>query len=110
MLTIADEEGRGGNPNADHCWRRGDPGTPDLADVICEQPLNVFVIFFVSLFVFVIVLLLVRSCFLITLSKYLKGHMSQKLLFVVPLGVSLNVFVIVIAFVFFLPVVFLLVM
>ena len=28
MLTKADEGGRGG------------PGTPDLADVICEQPLN----------------------------------------------------------------------
>ena len=26
ILTIADEGGRGGKPNADHCWRRGEGG------------------------------------------------------------------------------------
>ena len=26
MLTIADEGGRGGKPNADHCWRGGEGG------------------------------------------------------------------------------------
>ena len=36
----------------------------------------VFVIAFVLAFVFVIVFLLVRSCPLITLIKFLKGHMS----------------------------------
>ena len=30
MLTKADEGGRGGKPNADHCWRRGEGGTPDF--------------------------------------------------------------------------------
>ena len=28
MLTIADEGGRGGQPNADHCWRGGEGGSP----------------------------------------------------------------------------------
>ena len=44
MLTKADGGGRGGKPNADHCWRRGEGGVQEsliLADVICEQPLNV---------------------------------------------------------------------
>ena len=27
MLTIADEGGRGGKPNDDHCWRRGEGGS-----------------------------------------------------------------------------------
>ena len=39
-LTIADEGGRGGKPNADHCWRGGGGFQEPLilADVICEQP------------------------------------------------------------------------
>ena len=57
MLTKADEGGRGGKLNADHCWRRGEGGSAKcwplltegggggqeplfLADVICERPLN----------------------------------------------------------------------
>ena len=40
MLTKADEGGKGGKPNADHCWRRGVQEPLILADVTCEQPLN----------------------------------------------------------------------
>ena len=57
-MTKADEGGRGGHPNADNCWRGGEGGSAKrwpllteggggvyellfLADVICEQPLNV---------------------------------------------------------------------
>ena len=50
MLTIADEGGRGGKPNADHCWRRGEGGVQEpliLADVIYEQPL--ILVYFTSL-------------------------------------------------------------
>ena len=43
--------------------------------------LNVFVIVFVIVFVFAVVFLLVRSCFLITLIKCLKGQKSLGLLF-----------------------------
>ena len=43
--------------------------------------LNVFVIVFVIVFVFAVVFLLVRSCFLITLIKCLKGQKSQRSLF-----------------------------
>ena len=41
----------------------------------------VFVIVFVSVFAFVIIFVFVRSCFLITLFKCLKGQTSQRLLF-----------------------------
>ena len=74
--------------------------------------LNVFVI--VIVFVFVIVFLLVRSCPLITLIKYLKGHKSLGSLFVSSLNVfvfvSVIVFVIVFVFVFVFVINFLLVM
>ena len=64
----------------------------------------VFVIFFVSVFTFVVIFSLVCSCFLITLLKCFKGQTSQRLLF---LWVrSLNAFVIVFVIVFLLVVMF----
>ena len=43
MLTKADKGGRGGQADADDCWRGGEGGVwkpLKLADVICGQPLS----------------------------------------------------------------------